>query len=335
MKAEVDKARHLPLYVKYFLWSQFALASSRWILPHRVPRLLPFLTFQITVVDLNWHFYHYSFLPVSLSLVVESSVSRQPALTPHLTHATWPLPAFVACTLSHHADFACWLYSNCPPCMTTSRLRLVLPVLSPLTKVARCQQHSMRSTSVSKRTAWVLAATQGLRGSLSDSGAPPRGATILLPWVPIASHLTSPSVYMSLPSATVIRFPEESSTRWSVNEWQLRDGNLRSSLVQMNPSSVDLLWNTVRVLGQESTLGLPSEFLSPCQTGDGEGNGTPLQYSCLENPMDGEAWWAAVHGVAKSRARLSDFTFTFHFHASEKEMATHSSILAYPRDRGS
>ena len=103
----------------------------------------------------------------------------------------------------------------------------------------------------------------------------------------------------------------------------------------MNPSSVDLLWNTVRVLGQESTLGLPSEFLSPCQTGDGEGNGTPLQYSCLENPMDGEAWWAAVHGVAKSRARLSDFTFTFHFHASEKEMATHSSILAYPRDRGS
>ena len=45
----------------------------------------------------------------------------------------------------------------------------------------------------------------------------------------------------------------------------------------------------------------------------GEGNGTPLQYSCLENPMDGGAWWAAVHGIAKSRARLSDFTFTFHF----------------------
>ena len=61
----------------------------------------------------------------------------------------------------------------------------------------------------------------------------------------------------------------------------------------------------------------------------GEGNGTPLQYSCLENPMDGGAWWAAVHGVAKSRARLSDFTFTFHFHALEKEMATHSSVLAW------
>ena len=61
----------------------------------------------------------------------------------------------------------------------------------------------------------------------------------------------------------------------------------------------------------------------------GEGNGTPLQYSCLENPMDGGAWKAAVHRVAKSRTRLSDFTFTFHFHALEKEMATHSSVLAW------
>ena len=61
----------------------------------------------------------------------------------------------------------------------------------------------------------------------------------------------------------------------------------------------------------------------------GEGNGTTLQYSCLENPMDGGAWWAAVHGVAKSWIRLSDFTLTFHFHALEKEMATHSSVLAW------
>ena len=61
----------------------------------------------------------------------------------------------------------------------------------------------------------------------------------------------------------------------------------------------------------------------------GEGNGTPLQYSCLENPMDGGAWYAPVHGVAKSRTGLSDFTFTFHFHALEKEMATHSSVLAW------
>ena len=67
-------------------------------------------------------------------------------------------------------------------------------------------------------------------------------------------------------------------------------------------------------------------FSVPCS---GEGNGTPLQYSCLENPMDWGAWWAAVHGVAKSRTRLSDFTFSFHFPALEKEMATHSSVLAW------
>ena len=60
-----------------------------------------------------------------------------------------------------------------------------------------------------------------------------------------------------------------------------------------------------------------------------EGNGNPLQYSCLENPMDRGAWWAAVHAVAKSRTRLSDFTFTFHFHPLEKEVATHSSVLAW------
>ena len=60
----------------------------------------------------------------------------------------------------------------------------------------------------------------------------------------------------------------------------------------------------------------------------GEGNGTPLQYSCLENPMDGGAWWAAVHGVAKSQTQLSDFTFTFPFHEL-KQMATHSSVLAW------
>ena len=61
----------------------------------------------------------------------------------------------------------------------------------------------------------------------------------------------------------------------------------------------------------------------------GEGNGTPLQYSCLENPMDGGAWWAAVHGVAESWTRLTDFAFTFHFRALEHEMATHSSVLAW------
>ena len=79
---------------------------------------------------------------------------------------------------------------------------------------------------------------------------------------------------------------------------------------------------------------------SACNAGDsgsipglgrsaGEGNGHPLQYSCLENPLDGGAWWATVHGVAKSWTRLSDFPFTFHFYALEKEMATHSSVLAW------
>ena len=61
----------------------------------------------------------------------------------------------------------------------------------------------------------------------------------------------------------------------------------------------------------------------------GEGNGTPRQYSCLENPIDGGAWWVAVHGVMKSQTGLSDFTFTFHLRALEKEMATHSSVLAW------
>ena len=73
----------------------------------------------------------------------------------------------------------------------------------------------------------------------------------------------------------------------------------------------------------------PLSFYLPLTRRLGEGDGTPLQYSCLENPMDGGAWWAAVHGVAKSRAQLSNFSFTFHFHALEKEMATHSSILAW------
>ena len=70
----------------------------------------------------------------------------------------------------------------------------------------------------------------------------------------------------------------------------------------------------------------------------GEGNGTPLQYSCLENPMDGGAWWAAVNGVAKSRTRLSDFTFTFHFSLScigeGNGNPLQCSCLENPRDRG-
>ena len=77
-----------------------------------------------------------------------------------------------------------------------------------------------------------------------------------------------------------------------------------------------------RVCTMRSVSGLP---VINC----GEGSGNPLHYSCLENPMDGGAWWAAVHGVARSRTRLSDFTFIFHFHALEKEMATHSSVITW------
>ena len=80
-----------------------------------------------------------------------------------------------------------------------------------------------------------------------------------------------------------------------------------------------------------------SSYLRSLDGDTREGNGTPLQYSCLENPIGGGAWWAAVHGVVRSRTwlsgftftRLSGFTFTFHFHALEKEMATYSSVLAW------
>ena len=78
-------------------------------------------------------------------------------------------------------------------------------------------------------------------------------------------------------------------------------------------------WNLDCRLRENGTAGFIQSY----------GNGNPLQYSCLENPMDGGAWKAAVYGVAQSQTRLSDFTFTFHFHALEEEMATHSSVLAW------
>ena len=76
-------------------------------------------------------------------------------------------------------------------------------------------------------------------------------------------------------------------------------------------------------MGQYQLIG------SNCLRFIGEGNDSPLQCSCLENPRDGGAWWAAVYGVAQSRTRLSDLTVTFHFHALEKEMTAHSSVLAW------
>ena len=97
-----------------------------------------------------------------------------------------------------------------------------------------------------------------------------------------------------------------------------------------NPRDGGAWWAAVYGVAQSRTrLKRLSSSSSSSSTHCGEGKGTPLQYSCLENPMDGGAWWAAVYGVAKSWTRLSDFTFTFHFHALEKEMATHSSVLAW------
>ena len=80
---------------------------------------------------------------------------------------------------------------------------------------------------------------------------------------------------------------------------------------------------------RHSQLSLLNKIKTTSRMAFGESNGTPLRYSCLENPMDGGAWKAAVHGVARSSTRLSDFTFTFRFQALEKEMATHSSVLAW------
>ena len=106
---------------------------------------------------------------------------------------------------------------------------------------------------------------------------------------------------------------------WKKKKWNF----WKSCIFSSKPDSFPLLqllgWEFLYELADNRKLG---GFI-------GEGNGTPLQYSCLENPMDGGAWWAAVHGVAKSRTQLSNFTFTFHCHAVEREMATHSSVLAW------
>ena len=87
-------------------------------------------------------------------------------------------------------------------------------------------------------------------------------------------------------------------------------------------------------VGKQALSYIACENTNCCNSSEGRFGNTynPLQYSCLENPRDGGAWWAAVHGVAKSRTRLSNFTFTFHFQALEKEMATQCSSLENPRD---
>ena len=97
----------------------------------------------------------------------------------------------------------------------------------------------------------------------------------------------------------------------------------------MKPSSPVLAGRFFNTVPPEKPLSLIFRICHILESNSGEGNGNPLQYSCLENPMNGGAWQAAAHGVARSQTRLSDFTFTFHFHALEKEMATHSSVLAW------
>ena len=88
-------------------------------------------------------------------------------------------------------------------------------------------------------------------------------------------------------------------------------------------------WETLSWRKHKLESRLPGEISITSDMQIGESSGTPLQYSCLENPMDGGSWKAAVHGVAEGRTWLSDFTFNFHFPALEKEMATHSSVLAW------
>ena len=104
--------------------------------------------------------------------------------------------------------------------------------------------------------------------------------------------------------------------------------------ILFSPTSFSAHWS---FLSELFLCWLPNDFLISSfllffdflEQENGDSNGTPLQYSSLESLVDGGGWWAAVHGVAKSWTRLSDFTFTFHFHALEKEMATHSSVPAW------
>ena len=109
-----------------------------------------------------------------------------------------------------------------------------------------------------------------------------------------------------------------SADEWIRKLWFIYTMEYYSNIKMNTFESVLMRWMNLELITQ-----------SEVSQRDREGNGNPLQYSFLENPMDGGAWWAAVRGVTKSWTRLSDFTFTFHFHALEKEMETHSSVLAW------
>ena len=109
-------------------------------------------------------------------------------------------------------------------------------------------------------------------------------------------------------------------------------GSKSKSKKKKHPMNIDFQWSPQRInpvtgstknlgkckaIRETQSNGFHLGIYGPSISSTREGNGTPLQYSCLENPMDGGAWWAAVYGVTQSRTRLSDFTFTFHFHALE------------------
>ena len=139
---------------------------------------------------------------------------------------------------------------------------------------------------------------------------------------------------------------------WACQQWLILQSckkyplEIRSTTVGRSYSSNGELWFMVPIMWQ-FTIALDNARIFLCNhfiqqifskihlfiylavLGLNWGSGTPLQCSCLENPMDGGAYWAAVHGVSKSRTWLSDFAFTFLFDALEKAMATHSSILAW------
>ena len=109
-----------------------------------------------------------------------------------------------------------------------------------------------------------------------------------------------------------------------VSTWVHRSIHILKPYWKGTPGWPDSIWKKCSVNYRYCGEG----YLCKTTQNVGEGDGTPLQYSCLENPMDGGAWKAAIRGVAEGRTQVSDFTFTFHFHALEKEMATHSSVLA-------
>ena len=145
-----------------------------------------------------------------------------------------------------------------------------------------------------------------------------------LPWPP-PGDLPNPGMEPRSPPFQADSLPPEAPVKPI-----LRVIGFLSELQHLSLSELDNLLYLAPPLAHMRLLwGIPHDFYGEPLPFTRESNGTPLQYSCLENPMDGGAWKAADHGVAERRTRLSEFPFTFHFHVLEKEMATHSSVLAW------